>query len=60
MTEPKGTTGVTWECDKCGTEVTIVRTLRLGESAADQAAANTDDLEAIRKRHTHTKGNSDG
>lgn len=53
MTEPFGTTEIRWECDRCHARVHVSRVLRLGESAADQAAANTDDLDAIRKRHTH-------
>lgn len=53
ITEPQGTTELRWHCDTCNTNVHIARTLRLGESAADQAALNTDDLDAIRKRHEH-------
>ncbi len=53
MSESRGTTELDWTCDTCGTSVHITRVLRLGESAAEQAAANTDDLNTVRKRHTH-------
>jgi hypothetical protein len=53
MTEPKGTTELVWECDVCHAQVHVTRILRIGESAAEQAALNTDDLNAVRKRHQH-------
>lgn len=54
MTEPAGETVLTWTCERCEARIQLARRLRMGESAADQAAANTDDLKALMKRsHNH-------
>lgn len=52
--EPLGETVLTWRCDRCEARVELARRLRMGESAAEQAAANSDDLQALMKRsHDH-------
>ena len=53
MTEPVATTEMDWACDVCNVQVRFTRELRIGESAADQTAANSNDLDAVRKRHKH-------
>jgi hypothetical protein len=56
VAEPLGTVEVDWHCETCHTVVHITRPIQYGVSAAEQAAANSDDLEAVKKRHSHTGG----